>query len=105
MRVFCAHAVGPRRDRDRSGASPALRTDPAYRRRSPRCPMRTSVITFDTRARQRFYSLAQQTAYHARPGEARRIDVLVAAVEAGQVTVRDGHAALASLRRDQQQAA
>jgi len=66
--------------------------------------MRTSVITFDTRARQRFYSVCQQAMLHARPGEAHQIDRVIEAVEAGHLHVRDAHASLASLRRDQQAA-
>ena len=67
--------------------------------------MRTSVITFNTRARQRFLSVAQQAMLHARPGEAARIDQVINAVDEGHVTVRDAHAALSALRTDQQQAA
>jgi hypothetical protein len=72
---------------------------------APRAPlMRTSVTTFDERARQRFGVLAYHARYHARPGEKHQIDRLVALVRAGHITVRDGHAALANLRRDQQAA-
>jgi hypothetical protein len=67
--------------------------------------MRTSVTTFDERARQRFHALAYHARYHARPGEKHQVDQLVDLVRCGHIAVRDGHAALASLRRDQQAAA
>jgi hypothetical protein len=67
--------------------------------------MRTSVTTFDERARQRFRVLAYHARYHARDGsEMVEVERVAALVRAGHITVRDGHAALANLRRDQQAA-
>jgi hypothetical protein len=64
--------------------------------------MRTSVTTFDSRARQRFHALAYHARYHARTdAEAVEVDRVVAAVRAGALCARDGHAALSALRRDQ----
>lgn len=64
--------------------------------------MRTSVVTFDTRARERFHTLAGTVRYHARPGtEADYIDRVITAVRAGHLAVRDGHDVLAHVRRDQ----
>jgi hypothetical protein len=68
--------------------------------------MRTSVTTFDSRARERFHTLAYHARFHARtPAEAHEIDRVVTAVRLGALCAREGHAALSTLRRDQQQAA
>jgi hypothetical protein len=93
------------RNRDRAGAEAAYLAVPACRRSCRATLMRTSIVTFDTRARQRFFSVAQQAMLHARDGDASMVERVLEAVEAGHIAVRDGHAALASLRRDQQTAA
>jgi hypothetical protein len=68
--------------------------------------MRTSVVTFDSRARERLAHLAKQASRHARTDEeAGQVARVCAAVRAGHITVRDGHAALVALRRDQRAAA
>jgi hypothetical protein len=68
--------------------------------------MRTSVIHFEVRARQRFASLAVQCALHARSGrEAAQIDQVIAAVDDAALTISEAHAALAALQTDQQRAA
>lgn len=65
--------------------------------------MRTSVITFEDRARQRFLRLAWHVRLHARDdSEARGIDQLCTAVREGTVTVADGHAVLGNLQCEQQ---
>lgn len=66
--------------------------------------MRTSVVTFDTRARQRFYALVEQVQIHARPGESHSIGAVVALVRCGDMPLADGHALLADVHYQQQQA-
>ena len=68
--------------------------------------MRTSVVTFDSRQRERLANLADQARIHARDGcEAVTVARVLGAVKLGQVSVRDAYAALSALRRDQQQTA
>jgi hypothetical protein len=65
---------------------------------------RTSLITFDTRARERFGNLAAHVRLHAcSDAEARDVMRLVEAVKLGQVAVGDAHATLAGLRHEQSQ--
>jgi hypothetical protein len=69
-------------------------------------PMRTSVVTFDSRLLRRFRYLAADASLYARDDdESVRVEQLAQAVEAGSVTLRDGYACLAALRRQQQAAA
>jgi hypothetical protein len=65
---------------------------------------RTSIITFDTRARERLGNLAAHVRLHAATDtEAHDVIALVEAVKLGQVTVADAHATLAGLRTAQNQ--
>lgn len=67
--------------------------------------MGASVITFDTRCRDRFYNLAAEARIHCDAADAKRVDRLVEAVRLGYVTVRDARTTLAALRNTQRQAA
>ena len=68
--------------------------------------MRTSVVTSTARAHQRLVRTAQQAMVHARDGgEQELVDFLFEAARAGHIPLRDAHAALSALRRDQQQTA
>ena len=67
---------------------------------------RTSILTFDVRARERLGNLAQQVRRHARSDEeAAAVMRVLQAVKRNEMTVGDAHAALSHLRRQQQQAA
>jgi hypothetical protein len=65
----------------------------------------SSVATFETRLCQRFYELARQVTLYAREGERYRIMCVIESVETGAMSMRDGHAVLARLHRQQQVAA
>jgi hypothetical protein len=67
--------------------------------------MRTSIPTPEDRARQRLQRAAWHTRTHATPTQARQIRQLIDAVTEGSVTVKDAHAALAALQRQQQEKA
>ena len=63
------------------------------------------AITPEHRARRRFHNLAWHAVYHARTHEeADVIERVVHATRAGHIPLRDAHAALSALRRDQQAA-
>jgi hypothetical protein len=91
------------RDRNRPHAADgALTPRPRMTSAQRVALMRTSVTTFDERARQRFHALAYHARYHARTDtEAVEVERVVAAVRLGAVCARDGHAALSALRREQ----
>jgi hypothetical protein len=68
--------------------------------------MRSRVITFDSRLQRRFAYLAADAARFARSDEESvQVERITQAVSAEQITLRDAHAALSHLRRQQQQAA
>jgi hypothetical protein len=64
----------------------------------------TSIVTFDSRARQRLAHLLRETVLHATDQEAQAIHAVHDAVRAGELTIRDAHAALVALRAQQRAA-
>lgn len=67
--------------------------------------MRTSILTFEDRARARLCDVARHASLKATDDELKAIHKVVAAVNAGLLSRRDAHKALAALQTAQQRAA
>lgn len=63
--------------------------------------MTHSIITPDTRARQRFAHLLREAALHANDTDYAVIQRVQAAANTGTITIRDAHACLVALRAQQ----
>jgi hypothetical protein len=71
----------------------------------PRPSMRTSVLSFNERARQRLQRLAFHASLHASDQEIATVERLCDAVRLGEVTPHDAYKALTGLRRAQNERA